>query len=321
MIPLVSVIIPAFNSARTIARCVAALGAQATRHPFEVLVVHSGTDDTCARATDALPSVRTVQLAERATPPRARHIGVQQARGAILAFIDSDIYVYPDWVEQVVASMRQGYDLACGSIENANPASAVARAEQLLMFNEFMPDQPAHPSWFALSGNTVLTRRAYAAFGPFVDVRAAEDVVFSRRLMARGGRILFHPALRARHDNRTRWWPFLRNQVLVGRHTAIARRLVPFADSARYGLFLLALPLAPAVKLTKIAVHLGRYRPAGAAVMLRELPTLSIGAMAYALGLVQGALSSSTESNVGGGSGAAADSAGPISGAAPLHGK
>ena len=57
------------------------------------------------------------------------------------------------------------------------------------MFNEFMPDQPARPSWFALSGNTVLTRAAYAAFGPFADVRAAEDVVFSRRLIGRGGRI------------------------------------------------------------------------------------------------------------------------------------
>jgi glycosyltransferase involved in cell wall biosynthesis len=320
MSPVVSVIIPAYNSAPTIGRCVAALCAQQTRHRFEVLVVHSGTDDTCARATAAYGAVRTIQLAERATPPRARHVGVQHARGDILAFIDSDIYVYDDWIEQVVASMDQGYDLACGSIENGNPTSAVARAEQLLMFNEFMPDQPARPSWFALSGNTVLTRAAYAAFGPFADVRAAEDVVFSRRLIGRGGRILFHPSLRARHDNRTRWRPFLRNQVMVGRHTAVARRLVPFADSPRYALFLLALPVAPLVKLAKIAVHLGRDNPARAAVIVRELPVLSIGVLAYALGLVQGAFSSSTERSVGAGS-AAANSAGPMSGAAPLQGK
>jgi glycosyltransferase involved in cell wall biosynthesis len=321
--PLVSVIVPAFNSARTIERCMAALAAQRTAHRFEVLLVDSGTDDTSARAQGALPALRVIRVPERAMPPRARNIGVAHARGDVLAFIDSDIYVYPDWVDQVVAAVQDGTDLACGSIENANPHSAVARAEQLLMFNEFMPDQPPHPAWFALSGNTVLTRRAFGAFGPFVEVRAAEDVVFSRRLIARGGRIRFHPALRARHDNRTRWRPYLRNQALVGKHTAIARRLVQFADSPHYALFLLALPVAPAVKLGKIALHLGRHRPRAALAVVRELPALSAGVLAYAIGLIQGAATRSTETSVGGASGGAdpADSIGPMSGAAPFQGR
>lgn len=319
--PVVSVIVPAYNSARTIGRCMAALAAQHTAHRFEVVVVHSGSDDTCARARAAFPAAHTVEVGERLSPPRARHVGIEHARGALLAFIDSDIYVYPDWIDQVVAAMGHGYDLVCGSIENANPGSRIARAEQLLMFNEFMPDQPAHPSWFALSGNTVITRRAYDAFGPFADVRAAEDVVFSRRLIACGGRILFYPALRVRHDNRTQWRPFLRNQVLVGRHTAIARRLVRFADSPRYALFLLALPLAPAVKLVKITLHLGRYRPRHALAVVRELPALSAGVLAYAVGLVYGAFSSSTETSVGGGNTVPARSIGPASGPEPLQGK
>ena len=51
-IPTVSVIVPALNSAATIGRCMAALAAQHTRHLFEVIVVHSGEDDTCAVAAD-----------------------------------------------------------------------------------------------------------------------------------------------------------------------------------------------------------------------------------------------------------------------------
>jgi hypothetical protein len=84
----------------------------------------------------------------------------------------------------------------------------VGRAEQLLMFNEFMPDQPERPSWVALSGNTALRRSAYERFGPFAEVRAAEDVVFAPLLVAAGGTILFYPDLRVRHDNRTKLWPF-----------------------------------------------------------------------------------------------------------------
>jgi glycosyltransferase involved in cell wall biosynthesis len=287
--PLISVIVPAYNSARTIQRCLRALGCQETAHRFEVIVVHSGEDDTCARARHALPGVRALQLRERAIPPGARNIGVRCARGAIFAFIDSDIYVRPTWIDHVVKATETGYDLVCGSIENANPRSAVSRAEQLLMFNEFMPDQPAHPSWFALSGNTVLRRAAYERFGPFEEVRAAEDIVFSRQLLAGGGRILFYPALRVSHDNRTQLWPFLRNQMLVGKHTAIARRLVPFADSHSYGLFLLSLPVAPFVKLAKIVLHLGRHDPWLVRRMARELPLLCLGVCAYSCGLIAGA--------------------------------
>jgi GT2 family glycosyltransferase len=288
--PLVSVIVPAYNSARTIERCMRALGAQETSHRFEVLVIHSGADETCTLAQQALPGVRTLQLPERAIPPRARNIGVQQARGDILAFIDSDIYVHPTWIDHVVKAAETGYDLVCGSIENANPDSAVSRAEQLLMFNEFMPDQPEHPSWFALSGNTVLRRAAYDRFGPFAEVRAAEDIIFSRKLLAAGGRVLFYPALRVAHDNRTKLGPFLRNQMLVGKHTAIARRQVAFADSGSYVLLALSLPAAPLIKLAKVIVHVTRYDTGKVRKVIKELPVLLIGIFAYCAGIAAGVL-------------------------------
>ena len=273
-----------------------ALGMQQTAHRFEVILVHSGTDDTCMRARETLPVVRTVELRERATPPRARNIGVQHARGEIFAFIDSDIYVHPTWIDHVVKAAATGYDLVCGSVENANPHSAISRAEQLLMFNEFMPDQPMHPSWFALSGNTVLPRTSYERFGPLSEVRAAEDIVFSRKLLAGGGRILFYPALRVYHDNRTELRPFLRNQMLVGKHTAIARRLVDFADSRSSVLLVLALPIAPLVKLMKVAFHLARHDPWQVAKMIKEFPLLFVGICAYCIGLGAGATPTAPES-------------------------
>ena len=153
--PRVSVTVPAYNSARSIERCLAALARQETSHPFEVLVVDSGDDDTCARAERALPAARILRLPTRAVAPVARNVGARAARGEILAFIDSDAYAADAWIDNVVAAAETGYDLICGSIDNANPHSAVARAEQLLMFNEFLPDLPTSRSWFALSGNMV----------------------------------------------------------------------------------------------------------------------------------------------------------------------
>ncbi|HLK10805.1 MAG TPA: glycosyltransferase [Candidatus Binatia bacterium] len=286
--PLISVIVPALNSARTIERCLRALGGQATSQRFEVLVVHSGEDDTCARAAAALPGTRTIQLHRRTLAAGARNAGVAAARGEILAFLDSDVYADARWLDTVPEAVRPGFDLACGSIENANPRSAVSRAEQLLMFNEFLPELPGGPIWFALSGNTILPRAAYERYGPFVEVRAAEDVVFSRRLVAAGGRILFVPELRVYHDNRQRLGPFLRNQVTLGRHTAIARRLVRFADSRSLLPFYLLLPVAPFAKLAKIALRFARRRPALLGRLMRELPLVGVGLAAYGMGQVGG---------------------------------
>src|SRR5262249_19928034 len=283
--PLVSVIVPAYNSARTIERCMAALVEQETAHRFEVIVVDSGEDETCALAAKVLAKVRVARVAQRAIPPKARHLGTLYARGSIFAFIDSDIYPAQDWLDHVVQAAATGYDVICGSIANANPHSRVSRAEQLLMFNEFLPDLPQKPVWFSLSGNMVLRRSAYEKFGPFVEVRAAEDVVFSRRLIAAGGTILFYPALQVAHDNRTRVRSYLRNQLLLGKHTAIARRLVPFADTQSYALFLLLLPVAPLAKLAKIVLRLARSHPRSLGQVGKEFPLLFIGICTYCLGL------------------------------------
>ena len=286
-----SVIVPAYNSGPTIERCLRALRAQQAEVPFEVLVVDSGTDDTASIAERVMPEARVIRLKRRALAAESRNVGARLARGDVFAFLDSDAYVDRDWIANAVRAAESGFDLVCGSVENANPSSAVGRAEQLLMFNEFLPDLPARPSWFALSGNMVMSRSSYARFGPFVPVRAAEDVVFSRRLVTAGGSILFFPALRMFHDNRVRVWPYLKNQFVIGRHTLLARRTVPFADTSRYWPVVLALPLFPLVKLAKIAGRMLVRSPRHLVRLAREFPMLVLGISAYSAGMAAGVVS------------------------------
>jgi cellulose synthase/poly-beta-1,6-N-acetylglucosamine synthase-like glycosyltransferase len=214
---------------------------------------------------------------------------VRQARGDIFAFLDSDAYPAVDWIDSAVAASRTGYDLICGAIGNANPGSHVSRAEQLLMFSEFLPESPQRPIWFALSGNLVLRRETYERFGPFVEVRASEDILYSGRVASQGGRILFFPRLCVLHDNRQRLRPYLRNQVLLGQYTAMARRTVRFADSSSRALFLALLPLSPLVKVGKIVWRLRRWAPRELVTLLREAPLVLLGVLAHGAGQARGA--------------------------------
>ena len=101
--PLVSVVIAARDSAATLPSCLAALATQ--DYPaVEVIVVDDGSSDTTATiARDA--GVRVVR-----TPPvgasAARNLGIEVARGAIVAFTDGDCVVDSRWVRSLAEGLE-----------------------------------------------------------------------------------------------------------------------------------------------------------------------------------------------------------------------
>jgi glycosyltransferase involved in cell wall biosynthesis len=85
----VSVIVPALDAADTIGRALESVARQ-TVPALEVLVVDDGsTDGTSDVARDALPSIR-VLAGPRAGPAGARNLGLAEARGEWVAFLDAD---------------------------------------------------------------------------------------------------------------------------------------------------------------------------------------------------------------------------------------
>jgi glycosyltransferase involved in cell wall biosynthesis len=102
--PLVSVIIPARDSAATLERTLTALADQTLDEPFEVLVVDDGSRDGTAQVAERHAAfVRLIQNERSMGPGAARNRGVAQARGSVLAFTDADCFPTPTWL---VAGMR-----------------------------------------------------------------------------------------------------------------------------------------------------------------------------------------------------------------------
>jgi glycosyltransferase involved in cell wall biosynthesis len=86
---LVSCVVPTFNAARYLPQALASILDQ-THGELEVVVVDDGSeDDTLAIAATAGSRVRVVQQT-RLGPAATRNRGVQEARGAFLAFLDPD---------------------------------------------------------------------------------------------------------------------------------------------------------------------------------------------------------------------------------------
>jgi glycosyltransferase involved in cell wall biosynthesis len=99
--PLVSVIIPAYNAARFIRWTIDSILNQNCQ-PSEIIVVNDGsTDDTASVVGAYEPPVRLINI-ENVGPTGARLKGVNAATSAWLAFCDSDDLWHPDHLSRLI---------------------------------------------------------------------------------------------------------------------------------------------------------------------------------------------------------------------------
>lgn len=107
--PLISVIVPVYNIEEYLPRCVRTLREQ-TYPNLEILLVDDGSTDgtgaLCDRLAEEDPRVRVFHK-ENGGSSSARNLGIAEAKGEYLGFVDSDDYVEPDMYEKLYAAIGQ----------------------------------------------------------------------------------------------------------------------------------------------------------------------------------------------------------------------
>jgi glycosyltransferase involved in cell wall biosynthesis len=105
----VSVIIPVHNGGEHINKCLDAL--LASSYPsFEIIMVDDCSNDGRA-AIARQKGIILLQLSKQSGPAVARNFGAQHARGDIILFVDSDVLVYPETIELLVADFLHNHNV------------------------------------------------------------------------------------------------------------------------------------------------------------------------------------------------------------------
>lgn len=190
--PLVSVVIPAYNAERFLARTLAS-ALQQTCQAIEVIVVDDGSKDETRRIAEAIARtdfrVRVISV-ENGGVASARNIGIQEARAEFIAFLDSDDLWHPSKLERQIGAMSTRDGIAAAGVFSLmrviDPADQVIGTGCVFTASGYIYTRHLYARPVG-NGSSLLVRRQVArdlgGFDP--QCEACEDLEFELRIAAK----------------------------------------------------------------------------------------------------------------------------------------
>jgi glycosyltransferase involved in cell wall biosynthesis len=199
--PLVSVVVPFFDSERHIAECIESLLAQQdVGGPYEIILIDNGSTDGSPSIVARYPDL--VVLEE--TKPgayAARNAGIRRARAPVIAFTDADCVVAADWLRAIRAGMEDR-DVGVLLGHCAYPPAASLGLRLLGAYENskarYVTERCPPAYHFAHANNMAVRAEVFAEQGLFKEWRRAADTELIQRLG------------RSRPDLRTRFLPTMK---------------------------------------------------------------------------------------------------------------
>ena len=217
----ISVVIPAHNSELVLARCLESLQ-KSIGCSFEIIVVDDASTDRTKRIASEL-GAHVVTLLNQRGPAAARNRGVCDCRGEIIAFVDSDVLVSKNVLQQFCAQLRdESISAVFGSYDQQPTERGYISTYKNLMHHHFHQRSLADVGTF-WTGCGAIRRTVFEQLGGFNENFAQpciEDIELGMRLKKLGHMIRLSPQIQAKHTKR---WTFC---SLV--YTDVFRRGIPW---------------------------------------------------------------------------------------------
>lgn len=207
---MISVVIPNWNGRRWLPGCLAALAAQ-ERAADEVIVVDNGSrDGSLEYLRDEHPEVRVVALSDNTGFAHAANLGLHMTTGEVVALINADVELAPDWLARTTAVLDahpEAASVACKMLSLRDPrivddAGDVLRRDGVCeQRGRFGPDDGRWDMpgevFGACAGAALYRRSAVVTAGGFHEPYFAylEDVDLALRLRLAGWTCRYEPVV------------------------------------------------------------------------------------------------------------------------------
>ena len=199
--PLISVIVPVYRVEEYLERCVKSILSQTYKN-LEVILVDDGSPDQCPAICDACAEkdvrVKVIHKENKGLSG-ARNAGIDAASGEYLAFVDSDDYVSPHFIEELyqllqdtgcaIGQCRFSYVKGDGLVEEGDSAFCIYRGESL-MEQLYEPEEKA--TCFVVAWNKLYRAELFKETGiRYPEGRIHEDEATTYRLFHEAKKLAF----------------------------------------------------------------------------------------------------------------------------------
>lgn len=291
--PVLSVIVAAMSGCQYLERCLAALAAQRSYLPFELIVVQGeGEHETLDQAHqvrtlvgEQYPWARLVRCPAPVTLAELRARGIGCAAGQIIAFTEDHCIPAADWCAALVnAHATLGAGAIGGAVDNGATRRLIDWAVYWCEYSPFASPLVAEPAAglaAGLAAANVSYKRAALAQAGALDAAAYHEGEVHARLAAAGDPPWCDPRLRVWHKKHFTLRSYCRERFAYSRWYAGQRRAtLPWLHRL---LYLAATPALPFLLLRRLARRT-QGRPEDRRRFVRALPYLLLFVSVWALG-------------------------------------
>jgi mycofactocin system glycosyltransferase len=229
--PRVSVIIPVRNRPEEIRGCLDSLGEiDYPPERMEIIVVDDASTDHTPDVVSKYP-VTLIPLKRHKQASYCRNLGAKQARGEILAFIDSDCLADRLWLKELVPAFRDDSVMAVGGlIDSYFEQKGLDRYEKVKSSLKVAPwfkrSREGKHFFYVPSCNLLVRKDTFLKLGGFTEnLHVGEDVDLCWRLQDRGHAVEYRPQGTVYHKHRNRLGPFCRRRFDYGTSEPLLQRL------------------------------------------------------------------------------------------------
>ena len=200
-----AVIIPHYNDAARLDRCLAHLVVQDLTDVELVVVDNASTVDLGAVML-RYPQVRFIVQTQKGAAA-ARNKGVEVTKALWVFFLDADCVPAPDWLNVAKSLAEASSDMQAigGKVdvfdETPAPKTGAEAFETVFAFNQ---ERYIREDGFSVTANLITSRRALELTGPMI-VGLSEDKDWCHRATAAGVALSYAPELLVSHPTRADW--------------------------------------------------------------------------------------------------------------------
>src|SRR3989304_5796878 len=213
----ISVIIPTFNSAKELTKCLESFKTQTlSNENFEVMVVDDGSNDGTKDA--AAKTLERNSYQQNRGPAAARNNGANQAQGEIILFTDADCEPQPNWIEEMIKPLDNPQVVGVKGVYKTRQKELVARLVQIEYEHKYERMKKFKYIDFIDTYSAGYRKDIFAKYDGF-DERypkaSVEDQEFSFRLARDGYKMVFNPEAVVYHKHSACLTGYLRKKYKI----------------------------------------------------------------------------------------------------------